>query len=113
MQHGHMLYANRLDVGFLLNETPHFPLLWLVGSIYNLLFLLLPLYSFFFCIFLRNFFRQCLGSSKARTLGLLVVVSRDWAWFTATKWIDYKPKYIEQESYNTYILAKKKYICME
>jgi len=28
---------------------------------------------------------------EARTLGLLVVVSRDWTWFTAVKWADYKP----------------------
>ena len=28
---------------------------------------------------------------EARTLSLLVVVLRDWAWFTAAKWADYKP----------------------
>ena len=28
---------------------------------------------------------------EARTLGLLVIVLRDWAWFTTAKWDDYKP----------------------
>ena len=27
---------------------------------------------------------------KARTLGFLVVVLKDWTWFTATKWVDYE-----------------------
>jgi len=26
-----------------------------------------------------------------RTSDLLVVILRDWAWFTATKWVDYEP----------------------
>ena len=28
---------------------------------------------------------------EARTLSLLVVVLRDWVWFTIAKWADYKP----------------------
>ena len=28
---------------------------------------------------------------EIRILGPLLVVLRDWVWFTATKWADYKP----------------------
>ena len=48
--------------------------------------------EFFTCLILvRVLFGQCPGPSRTRTLGLLVVVFlRDWAWFTTTKWADYK-----------------------
>ena len=49
---------------------------------------------------------------EARTLSLLVVVLRDWAWFTAAKWADYKPSGAQSRNstIHTYILANKKYI---
>ena len=69
---------------------------------------------------LNFFFTYCEGpfsdsvqaQVKARILGLLVVVSRDWAWFTAAKWADYKPSGAQSRNstIHTYILANKKYI---
>ena len=49
---------------------------------------------------------------EARTLGLLVVVLRDWVWFTATKWANYKPSGARRKNptIHTYILANKIYI---
>ena len=52
---------------------------------------------------------------EARTLDPLVVVLRDWVWFTAAKWVDYKPSGAQSKNptIHTYVLANKKYICME
>ena len=36
-------------------------------------------------------FSDNVAQVEGRTLGLVVVVLRDWAWFTAAKWADYKP----------------------
>ena len=54
----------------------------------------------------KFFFRKCEGpfldnvqaQIEARTLGLLVVVSRDWAWFTTAKWADYKPSGVQSKN---------------
>ena len=57
-------------------------------------------------ISLQIFFRKCEGpfldnvqaQIEARTLGLLVVVSRDLAWFTTAKWADYKPSGVQSKN---------------
>ena len=39
---------------------------------------------------------------EARTRGLLVVVLRDWAWFTTTKQVDYEPDGAQSTNLTTY-----------
>ena len=37
-----------------------------------------------------------------RTSNLLIVVLRDWAWFTATKWTDYEPNGAQSKNPTTH-----------
>lgn len=45
----------------------------------------------FHCMLGGSFLDSVQAQVEAKTLGLLVVVLRDWTWFTAAKRVDYKP----------------------
>ena len=61
------------------------------------------------CLFLDNVQAQ----AEARTLGLLVVVLKNWDQFTAAKWADYKPSGAQSKNPTIHTYQQTRNICME
>ena len=57
-----------------------------------------------------SFLDSAQAQVETRTPGLLLVVLRDWAWFTTAKWADYEPDGAQNTNSTTHMLANKKYM---
>ena len=50
-----------------------------------------------------SFLDSAQAQVETRTPGLLLVVLRDWAWFTTAKWADYEPDGAQNTNSTTHI----------
>ena len=50
---------------------------------------------------------------ETKIMGPLLVVLRDWAWFTTTKWTDFEPDGAHSTNPITYTCKQTRNICVE